>query len=152
MPITPTVAAASAATVGFRSGGFGKTRSEWETVYQKPEKEMLGLFTYANGNYLVMYADGRVSYLEHIWGDKDAKTREFAEGASKPFLPGDAKLVQEYKNPRSGNTVVLYHSEGLAGLFSPASFIGGSPGDFTVIFRDVTGKVTSFLIALGNAP
>jgi hypothetical protein len=121
------------------------------TFDQEPEKELSGLFTYASGNYVVMYDGGRVAYLEHTWGDRDAKSRDFAEGASKPFLPSDAKIVEEYK-ARSGNSVVRYNSPSLAALFPAASFTGGNPGDFIVIFRDITGKVTSYLIAVGNNP
>lgn len=146
---TPTKQPTAAPT--FRSGGFAKSRAEWESMYQKPEQEQSGTFTYANGNYFVMYTEGRVAYLEHRWGDKDAKSLDFATGAAKPLLPSDAVLKQTYK-ARSGNTVDLYHSDLLAPLLSAGAFIGGAPGDFTIIYRDITGKVTSYVIALGNNP
>lgn len=152
-PATATrVPATATADNDFRSGGFGETRAEWEARYNKPEKDNSGLLTYANGNYVVMFSEGRVSYLEHTWGDKDSKTRAYATGAAKPFLPRDAQLIEEYKNPRSGSTVERYRSASLAKLFPAASFMGGEPGDFIVIYRDVTGKVTSYLIAVGNNP
>lgn len=147
----PTTAPSKAAAA-FKTGGLGMTRADWEKVYQKPEKEQSGFFTYANGNYFVGYVDDRLWHLEHSWGDQNAKSREFAEGAATPFLPADGKKVQEYKSTGSGSTVVLYHSDGLAALFAPESFIGGEPGDFVVIYRDITGKVTGFVIGLGNNP
>lgn len=97
------------------------------------------------------FTNDRVAYLEHSWGDRDAKSFDFATGAVRPFLPSDAKMVRAYK-ARSGNTVHLYHSDSLGLLFPPEAFLGGTPGDFIVIYRDVTGKVTSFLIAIGNNP
>jgi len=151
-PVNQPTTAPSNAAAAFKTGGLGKTRADWEKVYQKPEKEQLGFFTYANGNYFVGYVDDRLSHLEHSWGDRNAKSREFAEGAATPFLPADSKKVREYKSTRSGSTVVLYHSDGLAALFAPESFIGGDPGDFVVIYRDITGKVSGFVIGLGNNP
>ena len=149
-PVNQPTTAPSNAAAAFKTGGLGKTRADWEKVYQKPEKENSGLFTYANGNYLIGYVDDRLAHLEHSWGDQNAKSREFAEGAATPFLPADRKKVREYKSTRSGSTVVLYHSDGLAALFAPESFIGGEPGDFVVIYRDITGKVSGFVIGLGG--
>lgn len=142
---------AATAPPAFKSGGLGKTRAEWEAVYQKPEKEQSGLITYANGNYYIMFLDGRVSYIEHRWGDQDAKSLDYATGAAKPLLPTDAKLLQTYKS-RAGSTVDLFHSDALAQIFPAEAFIAGAPGDFVVIYGDITGKVTRFVIGLGNNP
>lgn len=146
---TPTIA--PTAPPSFRSGGLGKTREEWEAAYQKPSQEQSGAFIYASGTYAVMFTAGRVSYIERRWGDRDAKSLDYAIGSSRPLLPSDASTKQRYK-ARSGNTVDLFHSPLLATVYAPDAFIGGSAGDFIVIYRDVTGKVTSYVIALGNNP
>ncbi len=89
--------------------------------------------------------------LERTWGGSDLKSLDFATGAMKPLLPSDTKLVRTY-TARSGNAVDLYHSAALAALFPPEEFMGGEPGDFTVIYRLASGKVSSFLMATGNNP
>lgn len=150
--LPPTVAPTSPPVVAFRSGGLGKTRAEWEATYREPEDETVGMFTYANGNYRVMFSEGRVGHIEHSWGDQNKKSRAFADGATRPLIPNDAQLIEEYKSPRSGSTVVRYRSNSLAAILPAAAFTGGEPGDFIIIYRDTTGQITSYIIALGNNP
>jgi len=108
---------------------------------------------YANDQYLIIYLDGRINHLERVWGDRDTKTQAFALGAVMGHFPRDAKKVESYTSPRSGNPVDRYHSDSLAALFPAENFIGGNPGDFIVIYRMSTpGKVTSAVVGIGNNP
>ncbi len=136
----------------FRSGGFARTRAEWERTYGQPERDVAGFLTYANGRYVAAYKNDRLAHLERIWGGSDAKSLDFATGAMKPLLPGDATLVRTY-TASTGRPVDLYHSPSLAGLFPPEAFINGQPGEFIVLYRArPDGKVTSFVMGLGNNP
>ncbi len=151
--VAPATATAPATPPQFRSGGFARTRAEWERTNGQPERNTAGLLTYSGGRYLVIYSGDRVAHLERIWDAGDAKSLDFATGALNPLLPSDARLVRSYRSPRSGSPVDLYQSPALAALFPSDAFIGGQPGEFIVSYRMRSdGEVTSFVMRLGNNP
>ena len=153
--VVPTAASAAQTTAAphYASGGLGLTQSEWESTYGKPARDNGTIKSYANDQYIIIYLDGRIMHLERVWGDNAPQSQEFALGAVRPHFPRDARVIESYTAPRSGNPVDRYHSESLAALFPPANFVGGEPGDFVVIYRlNAAGQVTSAVIGIGNNP
>ncbi len=150
----PTIAPAPPTAVPrYASGGLGLIQADWENTYGKPNRDNSGVKSYANDQYVIIYLEGRVSHLERVWGDRDTKTQAFALGAVTPHFPRDAKKVESYISPRSGNPVDRFHSDSLASLFPAANFVGGEPGDFIVIYRmNTAGRVTSAVVGIGNNP
>jgi hypothetical protein len=145
------------ASLSLSSGGLGLDRAEWERMHgggksDNPDSTMY--FGYENGKFVVQFSklkSGNVSYIERVWGDRNAVSIEEARSESKQFIPADAKFVKTYTS-RGGSTVDLYTSEALKGRFAAAEFIGGKPGDFIILYRNQTGLTTTFIAGVGNNP
>lgn len=141
----------------YDSGGLGLDLSAWAKLHGvgKPDSPSSPMFfSYENGKFIVQYSKvstGNVKYIERSYGDQNAVSIEQARKESKSFIPKDAKFVKTYKS-QSGSTVDLYQSESLKSRFSEESYIGGKPGDFIILYRNQTGKTTTFIISVGNNP
>ena len=106
---------------------------------------------YENAKFTIWFPYNNAAYIERIWGDSNAVSLEDARRESKNFIPADAKFVRTYIS-RNGNTVDLYTSEFLKSRFPAAEFVGGKPGDFIILYRNQTGRTTTFIITIGNSP
>lgn len=141
----------------YASGGLGLDRADWERSHgsgapDNPSSPMV--FGYEGGKFQVQFSSvrsGNVEYVERVWGDRNAVPIEEAREESKQFIPADAKFVKIYTS-RSGSTVDLYKSESLRGRFSNDDWTGGKPGDFIILYRNQTGRTTTFIIGTGNNP
>lgn len=151
--LSPTAPSAPA----YASGGLGLDRAAWERTHGEgkpddPSRPMF--FDYEGGKFQVRFSGvraGNVEYVERVWGDRNAVTLEDARKESKQFVPTDAKFVRTYTS-RSGSTVDLYRSESLKGRFGANDWTGGKPGDFIILYRNQTGRTTTFIAATGNNP
>jgi hypothetical protein len=149
--------ASAAAAPAYSSGGLGLDMADWERSHgaglpDDPNSTMF--FKYEGGKFVVQFSklkSGNVSYIEHVWGDRDAVSIENARAESKQLIPADSKFVKTYTS-RSGSTVDLYTSVSLKDRFSTSEFIGGKPGDFIILYRNQTGRTTTFIAAIGNNP
>jgi hypothetical protein len=131
-----------------RSQGLGRPKADWERAYGPPDKNGI----YANGAYAATFKDDRVAHLERSWGDKDAKTKAFVLGALGAMLPDDKQLVGPVASS-GGTQGEHYRSATLAQAFPAASFTGGEPGDFIILYRtNPAGGVTSAVVAIGKNP
>lgn len=141
----------------YASGGLGLDQTEWERGHGtgKPDNASSPMFYgYEDGKFQVQFSkvrSGNVEYIERVWGDRNAVPIEEARQESKQFIPADAKFVKSYTS-RSGSTVDLYASESLKGRFTDEDWTGGKPGDFIILYRNQTGKTTTFIISTGNNP
>lgn len=141
----------------YASGGLGLDRTDWERAHSegKPDNPSRPMFfAYEGGKFQVQFSEiraGSVEYVERVWGDRNAVPIEDARKESKQFIPADAKFVKTY-TARSGSTVDLYKSDSLKGRFKDDDWTGGMPGDFIILYRNQTGKVTTFIISTGNNP
>ena len=141
----------------YESGGLGVDFEFWEKEHGKgnpDDPKSPSYYSYEDGKFVIQFSEGtkgKVQYIEHPWGDKNAVTIDVARNESKKLIPKDAKFLKSYKS-QSGSTVDLYHSDSLKTQFSEDNFIGGKPGDFIILYRNQTGKTTTFIIALGNNP
>jgi hypothetical protein len=141
----------------YASGGLGLDRADWERSHgsgapDNPSSPMI--FGYEGGKFQVQFSSvrsGNVEHVERAWGDRNAVPIEEAREESKQFIPADAKFVKTYTS-RSGSTVDLYKSESLKGRFSDDDWTGGKPGDFIILYRNQTGRTTTFIAATGNNP
>lgn len=141
----------------YASGGLGLDRADWERSHgagkpDNPSSPMV--FGYEDGKFQVQFSgvsSGNVEYVERVWGDRNAVPIEKAREESKQFIPADAKFVKTYTS-QSGSTVDLYRSESLKNRFSDDDWIGGKPGDFVILYRNQTGRTTTFIIGTGNNP
>jgi hypothetical protein len=141
----------------YASGGLGLDRADWERTRgegrpDSPSSPMF--FAYEGGTFQVRFSEirsGNVSYIERVWGDRNALPIEDARKASKQFIPADAKFVKTYTS-QGGSTVDLYKSESLKGRFKGDEWTGGKPGDFIILYRNQTGRTTTFIAATGNNP
>lgn len=153
----PTPSAPTASTPAYASGGLGLDRADWERSHGSGTPDNPGspmLFGYEGGKFQVQFSSvrsGNVEYVERVWGDRNAVPIEEVRAESKQFIPADAKFVRTYTS-RSGSTVDLYRSESLKGRFSDDDWTGGKPGDFTILYRNQTGRTTTFIIGTGNNP
>jgi len=140
----------------FASGGIGVSKEDWENDHGGSQSSD-GLFNSYSDNLTVRFScsgndcNGNVKYIEKAYGDKNKIPIDDARTASTTYFPADAKYVNTYTNA-GGSTVDLYNSESLKSRFPASEFIGGQPGDFTAIYRNQTGAVTTFIIAIGNNP
>jgi hypothetical protein len=137
------------------SGGLGLTRTQWEAKHGSGTKETLG-YSYDGGAYVVSYqadpAGNETAWdIEQRWSEAGALSMDEARLASKMLIPQDSVFVRTYTS-QGGRTVDLYTSEWLKGRFAEQLFIGGEPGNFIVLYRAATGKVTSIIVATGNNP
>lgn len=141
----------------YASGGLGLELTAWEQEHGKgkPDNASSPMFYgYEDGKFQVQFSkikSGNVEYIESVWGDRNAVPIEDARKESKQFIPADSKFVKSYTS-RSGSTVDLYVSESLKGRFSDEDWTGGKPGDFIILYRNQTGKTTTFIISTGNNP
>ncbi|MCA1633222.1 MAG: hypothetical protein LC785_06020 [Acidobacteria bacterium] len=141
----------------YASGGLGLDRAEWERSHGNGTPDNPGspmMFGYEGGKFQVQFSSvrsGNVEYIERVWGDRNAVPIEEAREESKQFIPADAKFVKTYTS-RSGSTVDQYRSESLKGRFSDDDWTGGKPGDFIILYRNQTGRTTTFIIGTGNNP
>jgi hypothetical protein len=135
----------------FASGGLGLARSDWEHLHGRPVKED-EFVHYESGSLVVAFMEDNVWHLERVWGDLAAVSLETAQDVSQRFIPTDAHFVQRY-TARGERPVDLYLSETLRSRFSADRWMGGSPGNFIVLYRTRTdGFVTSLVIGIGNNP
>jgi hypothetical protein len=145
------------AAPAYASGGLGLDRADWERSHGegKPDNpSSLMYFSYEGGTFQVQFSEirsGNVEYVERVWGDHNAVPIEEARKESKQFIPADAKFVKTYTS-RSGSTVDLYRSESLKGRFEDDDWAGGKPGDFIILYRNQTGRTTTFIASTGNNP
>ncbi len=141
----------------YASGGLGLDHADWERAHGEGKPDNLGspmFFGYEGGKLQVQLSgirSGNVEYVERIWGDSNAVPIEEARKESKQFIPADAKFVRTYTS-RSGSTVDLYRSESLKGRFSDEDWTGGKPVDFIILYRNQTGRTTTFIISTDNNP
>lgn len=141
----------------YASGGLGLDRADWERAHgegrpDSPSSPMF--FAYEGGTFQVRFSQissGNVSYVERVWGDRNALPIEDARKESKQVIPADAKFVKTYTS-QGGSTVDLYKSESLKGRFKGNEWTGGKPGDFIILYRNQTGRTTTFIAATGNNP
>ncbi len=144
---TPTVAA-------YKSGGLGLDLTTWESSHGNALKDGTSFFRYENDKFAVIFSEsnsGNAKHVERVYGDRNAVPIADARTESKLFIPADAKFVRTYTS-QSGSTIDLYTSESLKSRFSESDFIGGKAGDFIVLYRNQTGKVTTFIIGIGSNP
>jgi hypothetical protein len=141
----------------YASCGLGLAQADWERLHGsgRPDNASSPMFfEYENGKFQVQFSEirsGNVEYIERVWGDRNAVPLEDARRDSKNFIPADAKFVRTYTS-RSESTIDLYTSESLKARFSASDFIGGKPGDFIILYRNQTGRTTTFIISVGNNP
>jgi hypothetical protein len=141
----------------YASGGLGLDRADWERTHGEGKPDDPGspmFFGYEGGKFQVQFSGvrtGNVEYVERVWGDRNAVPIEEARKESKLFIPADAKFVRTYTS-QGGSTVDLYRSESLKGRFGADDWTGGKPGDFIVLYRNQTGRTTTFIAAMGNNP
>lgn len=149
-PTTPSAPA-------YATGGLGLDRADWERVHGEGKPDNPGspmIFGYEGGKFQVQFSgvrSGNVEYVERVWGDRNAVTLDDARKESKQFIPADGKFVRTYTS-QSGSTVDLYRSESLKGRFGADNWTGGKPGDFIILYRNQTGRTTTFIAATGNNP
>ncbi len=144
---TPTVSA-------YKSNGLGLDRATWESSHGKASEDGTSFLRYENDKFAVMFSAsklGNANHIERVYEDRNAVPIADARVESKSFIPADANFVRTYTS-RSDSTIDLYTSESLKNRFSESDFIGGKAGDFIVLYRNQTGKVTTFIIAIGNNP
>ncbi len=163
--LSPTEANTSSATqqitpnptltvAAYKSSGLGLDRATWESSHGKALEDGTSFLRYENDKFAVMFSpskSGNANHIERAFGDRNAVSIADARVESKLFIPSDAKFVRTYTS-RSDSTIDLYTSESLKSRFSESDFIGGKAGDFIVLYRNQTGKVTTFIVAIGNNP
>lgn len=141
----------------YASGGLGLDQAEWNRLHGSGQPDSASspmFFGYENGKFQVQFSEirsGNVEYIERVWGDRNAVSLEDARRESKNFIPADANFVRTYTS-RSGSTIDLYTSESLKSRFSASAFVNGKSGDFIVLYRNQTGRTTTFIISVGNNP
>ena len=139
---SPAPAAPAPTAAPLPSGALGLLRTDWEATH--------GLGRAMPGGFGQNYDGTIVSYQNDPSGAETAWLIE----------PQDSTFIRTFE--QNDRTIDLYHSEWLKNRF-PATFkikdtemsywLGGEPGDFTVLYRaDADGRVTSFVIGLGNNP
>lgn len=137
----------------YKSGGLGLERITWESQHGSPITGGEPFLRYENDKFAVMFSQsGKAAHIERTYGDRNAVAFGDAQADSKKLMPSDAKLIRTYTSPGSGNLVDLYRSQSLKDRFPAESFIGGKPGELVAIYRNQTGVVTSFIVAIGNNP
>lgn len=141
--------------LAYASGGLGLDRAEWERLHGGGRTaDPVMFFEYENGRFQVSFSGvrtGNVNYIERVWGDRNSVRIEEARRESRNFIPADAEFVRTYTS-RGGSTVDLYKSESLKSRFSADDWTGGQPGDFIILYRNQTGRTTTFIIGVGNNP
>jgi hypothetical protein len=138
----------------YKSGGIGLERKDWEAKFGNGKPNVGNMVGYENDKYILQFSYSNpenITYIERVYGDANAVSISDARQESKRFISADAKFVKTYTSP-SGSTVDLYKSESLKDRFSESDFINGESGDFIIIYRNQTGKTTTFIIAIGNNP
>lgn len=161
---SPAPAAPAPTAAPLPSGALGLLRTDWEATH--------GLGRAMPGGFGQNYDGTIVSYqndpsgaetawlIEQQWAPDDVRTYDAARSAAQRLAPQDSTFIRTFE--QNDRTIDLYHSEWLKNRF-PATFkikdtemsywLGGEPGDFTVLYRaDADGRVTSFVISIGNNP
>lgn len=139
------------------SGGLGLELPVWEQLHGPGTQNQATtnlFYSYEEGKYFVQYTkikSGNVRSIERTYGDRDAVTINEAREESRKYIPKDAKFVRSYTSS-GGSTVDLYASEYLKKEMTDDSIGGGKPGEFIIIYRNLTGRTTSFIVATGNNP
>lgn len=146
-----------------QSGGLGILRTEWEARHGAGTKDPALGYTY-DGGYFVLFQNDPAG-ASTVWNIEqrfagDGISLEDARAISTLLLPDDRKLIRTYTSA-GGRLVDLYRSEWLKDRFPATMKLGdsdfsmwieGEPGDFIVLYRAATGKVSSIIVAIGNNP
>jgi hypothetical protein len=152
-PTPESTAVPTSAPAPAESGGIGLTREQWEAAHGAGTEDPLLGVNYENGAYNVLFQPDpsgvdTVWILEQRFG-REGISVEDARTISKLLLPDDSELVETY-TPTEGRLADLYMSEWLKGRFEADMFNNGEPGNFTVLYRVATGRVTSILLGPGR--
>lgn len=137
-------------------GTLGLAKADWDRALGSPKHNPVGWEEYEGGKYVVMFMDGNVWRLERIWDPKSPVTMDAARTESKLLMPDDAVLVKTY-TAMGDRTIDLYKSQWLMDRFKDTKdkaslWVGGESGNFIVLYRAGTGKVTSIVMGLGDNP
>ena len=133
-PTTAHTEAPAATVQVILSGGLGLSEDEW------------------SGDADVTFREGAVWHLEWRF-DGEGATLEEARRVGSGLIPLDSVLVETYSPEDMPELIVdLYSSEWLRGQFASDVWIGGEPGEFTVIYGVFDGQVPRVVIGTGNNP
>ena len=135
----------------FDSGGLGLAKAAWEKEHRETGKDILGPIY--DERYIIIFIGNNIQYIERQWSTNNSVTSEAVETESKNLIPADSQLIETYSPEGRPETIVnLYLSESLKSRFDADWWIGGEPGNFTVQYNVLDGKVTRMIIATGNNP
>lgn len=155
-----TTSLASMQAVGpIQTQGLGISKVEWEKVHGLgiPIVQGLPSFQYEQNQYQVIMANDLVAQVERRWLSQ-AVSLDMAKAESKKLYPADAKFIKSIVTATDKDNVDVFFSNMAKQAFAsiPVStplWPGGSPGNFTVTYRqDANHQITSIIIALGINP
>lgn len=141
----------SGAPVATEYDGLGASIDVWDRAHKPDGLDAGGYHLYDNKRFALNDIDGKVNYMEIIWGDDAARNFEDAKALALQYIPSDSQLEETY-SPREYRVVERYTSASLAPLFDDASWYGSPPGVFIIIYRKYDFGVSSVVLALGNNP
>lgn len=162
---SPAPAAPAPTAVPLPSGALGLLRANWEAAHGTGKRSATSLGHDYGGGLTIAYQNDPSGaetawFIEQQWASDDVRTYDAARSAAQRLAPLDSTLVRTFQ--KNDRTIDLYHSEWLKSRFPATQKIGdadhsfwdgGEPGDFIVLYRaDADGRVTSFVISIGNNP
>ncbi len=131
--------------------GIGSLIEVWDLNHKKDSNSDEYYSLYDNNHFAIAELNGKVSYVEIIWGDDGALTFEEAKAEALKYIPSDSHFEETYV-PKEYRVVERYTSDFVAPLFDDWAWMGSPPGEFIIIYRKYDFGVASVVIALGNNP
>ncbi|GAP14900.1 hypothetical protein LARV_02679 [Longilinea arvoryzae] len=131
--------------------GLGSSINIWDQTHKKDSNSDEYYSLYDENHFALSDYEGKVNYLEIIWGDDGALTFEEAKAEALKYIPSDSHFEETYV-PKEYRVVERYTSSFLAPLFDDLAWLGSPPGEFIIIYRKYDFGVSSVVIALGNNP
>jgi hypothetical protein len=149
---TPSTGAPASTSQPSRHVGLGSTLADWERVQGKQSRDDAGFKQYQGGSLIVAVLGDRLNYVERSYSTAGLPPLlDDAKKTAATIYPEDAVFVRTYTTD-TGREVDLFKSESLAKSMPGEQWSGGEPGNFIVIYRVTSGRVTSFVVATGNNP
>jgi len=130
---------------------MGGTRVQWERVHGSPIVGPSGVLVYESGTFTIALSNGKLFYIERIWGGHRAIGFRSARALFRRLLPPDARRIQTRK-PSPNLVLDVYSVPSIREIYEPppaVDCIGGKRGTVSITYHLVSNLVEEAYARVG---
>ncbi|MEJ7652971.1 MAG: hypothetical protein WKH64_06340 [Chloroflexia bacterium] len=130
---------------------MGGTRVQWERVHGSPIVGPSGVLVYESGSFTIALSNGKLFYIERIWGGHRAIGFRSARAHFRRLLPPDARRIQTRK-PSPNLVLDVYSVPSIREIYEPppaVDCIGGKRGTVSITYHLVNNLVEEAYARVG---